>query len=130
MENYAEKILKLLGLEDKVKIGETPNNEAFRLICEKVNSLYLVKFKSKFDDKDKLVAKNDLREFIESLRTNHRFRYIQFCACASNPACKLYDSWIEEFGGYKHKYEKSIKLKDGKYYDSYDYVIYCERWED
>ena len=39
MENYAEKILKLLGLEDKVKIGETPNNEAFRLICEEVEKL-------------------------------------------------------------------------------------------
>ena len=61
-------------------------------VHEKINSLYLVKFNSKFSEEDKLVAKDGLREFIEQLRTNHRFRYIQFCACASNYACKLCDS--------------------------------------
>ena len=39
MISYTEKILKLLGLEDKVKIGETPNEEAFRLVCEEVEKL-------------------------------------------------------------------------------------------
>ena len=29
----------MLKLEDKVKIGETPNEEAFRLICEEVEKL-------------------------------------------------------------------------------------------
>ena len=41
MISYAEKLLKLLGLEDKVKIGETHNEEAFRLICEEVEKLIL-----------------------------------------------------------------------------------------
>ena len=97
---------------------------------ERISGLYLVKFKSKFDSKSEIdVAKNDLDEFIKSLINNQRFRYIQFSACVDNYACELYNKWLNKYGGYKHLYPKSVRLKDGKYYDTYDYVIYCDRWE-
>ena len=34
MEYYAQKILKLLNIEDKIKFCETDNNTAFEIICK------------------------------------------------------------------------------------------------
>ena len=58
-----------------------------------------------------------------------KFRYVQFCALEENPACRLYDSWMEKYGGYKRVYEKAVKLKDGKFHNTVDYVLYGERWD-
>ena len=97
---------------------------------ERVNNLYLVKFKSKFEmGNDKEIAKQDLEDFIEMLIKDPKFRYVQFCALEENPACRLYDSWLDKYGGYKRVYEKAIKLKDGKFHNTVDYVLYGERWD-
>ena len=96
---------------------------------EKVNNLYLIKFKSKFtNDEDKETARQDLEDYIEMLINDHKFRYIQFCALEENPANRLYRSWIDKYGGKVYKYEKSVKLKDGKFHNTVDYVLYGERW--
>ena len=96
---------------------------------ERVNNLYLVKFKSKFEmGDDKEIAKQDLEDFIEMLIKDPKFRYVQFCALEENPACRLYDRWLEKYGGYKNTYYKAVKLKDGKFHNTVDYVLYGERW--
>ena len=97
---------------------------------ERVSNLYLVKFKSKFEmGNDKEIAKQDLEYFIEMLIKDPKFRYVQFCALEENPACRLYDRWLEKYGGYKRVYEKAVKLKDGKFHNTVDYVLYGERWD-
>ena len=97
---------------------------------ERVSNLYLVKFKSKFEmGNDKEIAKQDLEDFIEMLIKDPKFRYVQFCALEENPACRLYDSWLYKYGGYKNVYEKAVKLKDGKFHNTVDYVLYGERWD-
>ena len=58
-----------------------------------------------------------------------KFRYVQFCALEENPACRLYDSWLDKYGGYKNVYEKAVKLKDGKFHNTVDYALYGERWD-
>ena len=99
-------------------------------VHERVSNLYLVKFKSKFEmGDDKEIAKQDLEDFIEMLIKDPKFRYVQFCALEENPACRLYDSWLDKYGGYKNVYEKAVKLKDGKFHNTVDYVLYAERWE-
>jgi len=96
---------------------------------EKVNNLYLIKFKSKFiNDEDKETARQDLEDFIEMLINDTKFRYIQFCALEENPANRLYRSWVDKYGGKVYEYEKSVKLKDGKFHNTYDYILYCKRW--
>lgn len=102
---------------------------------EKVSNLYLIKFKSKFgdtrfDDSDKNIAKQDLEDYIEMLINDPKFRYIQFCALAENPANRLYKSWVDKYGGKVYEYEKSVKLKDGKFHDTNEYILYCKRWEE
>ena len=97
---------------------------------ERVSNLYLVKFKSKFEmGNDKETAKQDLEDFIEMLIKDPKFRYVQFCALEENPACRLYDSWLDKYGGYKNVYEKAVKLKDGRFHNTVDYVLYGERWD-
>ena len=94
------------------------------------NNLYLVKFTSKFEmGNDKETAKQDLEDFIEMLIKDPKFRYVQFCALENNPACRLYDSWLEKYGGYMNTYYKAVKLKDSKFHNTVDYVLYGERWD-
>jgi hypothetical protein len=130
-----------ISSDDWVKIQRVSMSEDGRVlgffsagwsnIHENVNNLYLVKFKSKFiNDEDKETARQDLEEFIEMLINDPKFRFVKFCSLESNPACRLYDSWIEKYGGYKRVYDKSVKLKDGKYHNVVDYVLYGERWEE
>ena len=49
MEHYAQKILKLLNIEDKIKFGETDNNTAFEIICNEVELLKRSNFKMYFE---------------------------------------------------------------------------------
>ena len=96
---------------------------------EKVNNLYLIKFKSKFiNEDDKETARQDLEDYIEMLINDPKFRYIQFVALGENPANRLYKSWVDKYGGKVYNYEKSVKLKDGKFHNTNDYIIYCKRW--
>jgi len=109
-------------------------NANWSAVHEKVTGLYLIKFKSKFEDKsfphvsDEDVVKQDLEEFVEILIKDPKFRYVQFCALEENPACRLYDKWLGKYGGYKRVYDKAVKLKDGKFHNTVDYVLYGERW--
>lgn len=129
-----------MSSDDWVKIQRVSMSEDGRILGffsagwsnlhERVSNLYLVKFKSKFEmGNDKEIAKQDLEDFIEMLIKDPKFRYVQFCALEENPACRLYDSWLEKYGGYKNVYEKSVKLKDGKFHNTVDYVLYGERWD-
>lgn len=105
------------------------------IVSEKVDSLFLCRFNNelKYDfgySDDFAVFKKDLNDFMEYLVNHHKFRYIEFVVIKDNPACKTYDKWIEKYGGYKHEIKKSVKLKDGKFYDVVEYFVYCKRWED
>ena len=100
-------------------------------VHERVNNLYLVKFKSKFEmGNDKDIARQDLEDYIEMLINDSKFRYIQFVALEENPANKLYHDWIRKYGGKIYEYEKSVKLKDGGFHNTYEYVLYCKRWDE
>jgi len=129
-----------MSSDDWVKIQRVSMSEDGRILGffsagwsnlhERVSNLYLVKFKSKFEmGNDKEIAKQDLEDFIEMLIKDPKFRYVQFCALESNPACRLYDRWLDKYGGYKRVYEKAVKLKDGKFHNTVDYVLYGERWD-
>ena len=129
-----------MSSDDWVKIQRVSVSEDGRILGffsagwsnlhERVSNLYLVKFKSKFEmGNDKEIAKQDLEYFIEMLIKDPKFRYVQFCALEENPACRLYDSWLDKYGGYKNVYEKAVKLKDGKFHNTVDYVLYGERWK-
>ena len=129
-----------ISSDDWVKIQRVSMSEDGRILGffsagwsnlhERVSNLYLVKFKSNFEmGNDKETAKQDLEDFIEMLIKDPKFRYVQFCALEENPACRLYDSWMEKYGGYKNVYEKAVKLKDGKFHNTVDYVLYGERWD-
>ena len=133
-----------MSSDDWIKIQRVSMSEDGRILGffsagwsnlhERVSNLYLVKFKSKFgdsrfDDSDKNIAKQDLEDYIEMLINDPKFRYVQFCALEENPACRLYDSWLDKYGGYKNVYEKAVKLKDGKFHNTVDYVLYGERWD-
>ena len=129
-----------MSSDDWVKIQRVSMSEDGRILGffsagwsnlhEIVSNLYLVKFKSKFEmGNDKETAKQDLEDFIEMLIKDPKFRYVQFCALEENTACRLYDRWLEKYGGYKRVYQKAVKLKDGKYHNTVDYVLYGERWD-
>ena len=129
-----------MSSDDWVKIQRVSMSEDGRILGffsagwsnlhERVSNLYLVKFKSKFEMcNDKEIAKQDLEDFIEMLIKDPKFRYVQFCALEENPACRLYDRWLDKYGGYKRVYEKAVKLKDGKFHNTVDYVLYGERWD-
>ena len=139
LQNYDDFNQVEISSDDWVKIQRVSMSEDGRIlgffsagwsnVHERVNNLYLVKFKSKFEmGNDKDIAKQDLEDFIEMLIKDPKFRYVQFVALEENPACRLYDSWVDKYGGYKRVYEKSVKLKDGKFHNTVDYVLYCERW--
>lgn len=129
-----------MSSDDWVKIQRVSMSEDGRILGffsagwsnlhERVSNLYLVKFKSKFEmGNDKEIAKQDLEDFIEMLIKDPKFRYVQFCALEENPACRLYDRWLDKYGGYKNMYYKAVKLKDGKFHNTVDYVLYGEMWD-
>ena len=88
----------------------------------RINSLYLIKFKSD-NDYDSDIAKNDLKEFVEGLINSPIFRMIEFIAIRENPANNLYEKWLEVYGGKRYLIEKYTLLPDGKYHDTYLYII-------
>ena len=101
----------------------------YDLLHEYVSSLYLVNFNKKDSpDSIKQETKADLKEFIELLYNDPRFRHIQLVAIADNPANKLYKKWIEEYGGYCLKEKQTIKMPDTKFYDKNRYYINTARW--
>ena len=88
----------------------------------RIGSLYLIKFKNS-EDYDSDIARNDLKEFIESLINSPIFRMIEFIAIRDNPANELYEKWLEAYGGKRFLIEKYTLLTDGKYHDTYFYII-------
>ena len=66
MEHYAQKILKLLNIEDKIKFGET-NNTSFEIICNEVEVLKRNDFKMYFEQQLNLhrMYKDDKSELPE-----------------------------------------------------------------
>ena len=134
LQNYDDFNQVEISSDDWVKIQRVSVSKDGRILGffsagwsnlhERVNNLYLVKFKSKFEmGNDKQIAKQDLEDFIETLIKDPKFRYVQFCALEENPACRLYDSWLYKYGGYKNVYQKAVKLKDGKFHNTVDYVL-------
>ena len=95
MEHYAQKILKLLNIEDKIKFCETDNNTSFEIICNEVELLKRNDFKKYFEQQLNLhrIYKDDKSELPE-FRLKHEiiFRsmvdlYEEFSRLEYNSRC-------------------------------------------
>jgi RimJ/RimL family protein N-acetyltransferase len=72
----------------------------------------------------------DFHQFITELFTKHNFRKIIFSVVVGNPAEKMYDKYIEKYGGrVVGVYKEDTKLYDGIYYDFKMYEIFKSEFE-
>ena len=94
----------------------------------RVSGLCLCKFKSTFSEDDYDIAREDLKLFMQDLVNLKGFTIIQWLSIVDNPATKLYDSWVERYGGNRQLIPKYTRLKDG-YFDVYSYYIKCRDFE-
>ena len=69
----------------------------------------------------------DFYKFLIDLFTKFNFRKVSFTVVIGNPAEKLYNKYIEKYGGRIVGIEKEdVKLQDGEYYDKKLYEIFRE----
>jgi hypothetical protein len=69
----------------------------------------------------------DLYQFLNELFIKFNFRKIEFTVVIGNPAEKMYDKYIEKYGGrIVGTRRQSTRLQDNKYYDVKEYEIFRE----
>jgi len=67
----------------------------------------------------------DLGRFLDSLFMRYGFRKIEFSVVIGNPAEKMYDYYVEKYGGRVTGAKRySVKLEDGKYYNEKEYELF------
>lgn len=72
----------------------------------------------------------DFHQFLTELFTKHNYRKIAFTVIVGNPAEKMYDKYINKYGGrVVGTYKEDIRLYDGKYYDYKIYEIFKTEFE-
>jgi len=77
-----------------------------------------------------IIFSRDLREFIVNIFDKYNFRKISFCVVVGNPIEKMYDKYIEKYGGNIIGTKKQdTKLIDGKYYDVKFYEIFKDEFD-
>jgi len=87
---------------------------------EKVSSLGIVNFYDK-----NLTFSRDLYQFLKELFEKYNFRKIEFNVVIGNPIEKMYDKYIDKYGGrIIGVSSKSTRLHDGIYYDVKHYEIF------
>ena len=87
---------------------------------EKVASLGIMNF---YDIN--ITFSKDLYQFLHDLFMKFNFRKIEFIVVIGNPAEKMYDKYIEKYGGrIVGVSRESTKLQDNKYYDIKEYEIF------
>lgn len=89
----------------------------------KVNCLKIINFKNKGN----ITFSKDLYNFLMELFTKYKVRKIEFSVVVGNPIEKMYDKYVQKYGGHiAGQYTKYIKLIDGEYYDYKMYEIFRE----
>ena len=89
----------------------------------KVDSLGVMNF----EEKDNIVFSKDLYKFIIKVFVKFNIRKIEFCVVIGNPIQKMYDKYINKYGGRVIGIKKkAVKLDDGNYYDEKHYEIFRE----
>jgi hypothetical protein len=72
----------------------------------------------------------DFHQFLQELFTKYNFRKITFSVVVGNPAEKMYDKYINRYGGrIVGTYKDDIRLYDGNYYDFKVYEIFKSEFE-
>jgi len=80
-------------------------------------------------DKNSFVFSRDLEKFIDYLLYYKKFRKLTFNCYTDNPAIKIYDTFVEKFGGkIVGIREKHDRLLDGLFYDDKIYEIMRENY--
>jgi len=78
-----------------------------------------------FSGKCNITFSRDLYEFLDSLFTKFNYFKITFCVVVGNPIEKMYDRFINKYGGrIVGYYKEHVMLQDGKYYDRKHYEIF------
>jgi len=91
---------------------------------DKVSSLGIINFYDK-----NLTFSRDLYKFLKDLFEKYNFRKIEFNVVIGNPIEKMYDKYIDKYGGSIVGIRKeSTRLQDGKYYDVKIYEIFRENY--
>jgi len=105
-------------------------------VCQsqrKVESLFLVKFKYKYEEysKDRIlnyynkkyqlntvkkIARDDLDSFINEIMDSPIYTRVEFSAITENPANELYMYWVGKYGGQVDTKMNHTYLEDGKLY--------------
>lgn len=89
---------------------------------DKVSSLAIINFYDK-----NITFSRDLYQFLKDLFEKYNFRKIEFNIVIGNPIEKMYDKYINKYGGKIVGINKqSTKLQDGNYYDVKYYEIFRE----
>jgi hypothetical protein len=90
---------------------------------DKVSSLGILNF-----GKPNITFSKDLYQFLTDLFEKYNFRKIEFNMIVGNPIEKMYDKYINKYGGNIIGIKKkSTKLQDGQYYDVKQYEIFKEQ---
>lgn len=77
-----------------------------------------------FSYKDNIQFSKDLYQFLVDIFEKFQFRKLKFCCYVGNPIEKMYDKYIDKFGGrIVGIYKEDTKLIDGNYYDLKEYEI-------
>ena len=87
----------------------------------KVSSLAILNFKNKSN----ITYSKDLYQFLTELFTKYCFRKIEFSVVVGNPIEKMYDKYIQKYGGkIVGKYSEYVTLQDGNCCDFKLYEIF------
>ena len=67
------------------------------------------------------IAKKDFIKFIDVVMNHPLYDRMEMSAVSENPANRVYEKWMELYGGERFLYRDYIMLQDGEYYDVYFY---------
>lgn len=85
-----------------------------------ISGLSIINFENK-----NLTYSKDLRQFLLDLFIKYKFRKVNFVVVIGNLIEKMYDKYIEKYGGrIVGIYKDHIKLQDGNLYDQKLYEIF------
>lgn len=121
LEESSWNSIEIVSVDNKDNIRGFLKAEISRT-TEKVSSLVIINFY----DVNVVFAK-DLYQFLIDLFEKHNFRKIEFTVIIGNPIEKMYDKYIQKYGGNIVGIRKATtKLQDNNYYDKKLYEIFKE----
>lgn len=76
-----------------------------------------------------VVFARDLYQFLKDLFEKFNFYKIEFCVVLGNPIEKMYDKYIQKYGGQiVGTFKQSVKLQDGEFADIKHYEIFRDEY--